>query len=1220
MKRLWHYAICGLLVLLLSQRSLAQVKEHGDFREEKKNVHSGNKIRTTFYNNGWLGRNPQSQEDIGGEWPINSGHEYIGDVMIFAGAEFVDRKGKLQHSVITPHGPQVGARTGERSPDRKEWWTWEALPGYANPDTNLAAMSHQKISWPAFWPDKLDDRIDPGWPGSWNGFFGKNVFNADQESYFVMDDYNDKEFDFYPDARDTLRRGLGIQGRVRGLQWSNVLAEDVLFWLYDFTNVGTHDYDKMVFGMVVGTITGGDGDTNDDNADFEKADNITYSYDFDNIGAGGWTPVGYAGYAFLESPGNPFDGIDNDNDGKSGPGSTITEAIFQPRALRTGDALVVIDYTTYERTVLQMPGDSLVIDFRGVKKVFRPGQMLEEIPRNNFDDNLDGLIDENNGSEIEIAPGVKQRFYLNVGFKYKNWLTGEGLSNLLIDERRDDGIDNDGDWNPLTDDLGLDGAFGTGDPGEGDGLPTSGRGTNLPGEPHIDKTDIDESDQIGLTSFWFFFPFNIINMEDDEKLWQSMAPGFFNSTAKKVDGDFIYGSGYFPLKAGDTERFSMGLVFGVDRDDIIRNKRTVQIIYNENYNFAKAPSLPTLTAVPGDGKVTLYWDDTAEFSFDALSGFDFEGYKLYRATDAGFEDAGAITNAYGARTFDKPIAIFDLKDGIQGLFPISFDGVEFDLGTDSGLRHSYVDVGNHHLGPPINGHTYFYAVTAYDRGELAREILPSETSKFAAIEKPSGRILTGINVKAVRPEAPAAGYVARPASVELTPVGQPFGTGAVGLEIVDERKIPDKNLYEVHFRDTATDGVDNDRDWRRYTDSNGNGRYDPGEPLNDDIGADGQPGTGDAGEGDGKPTPGEPRLDQRDLDEFVPMTTAYSVVNATDPNNARTVVDAPFLLVDYRDPAHPDTLVNRRADLDSRDFFDGMRVVVDNAWSVRVDRNLSTWVPPLHGDTLNYAFSVSPFSAAGIATKGLAYPRDYQIEFFNDLSGRSTEITLTRSTGVKLRVPSVATNFAVKDLRTGEALPYGFRDFTGASFIQPGFLSNLDLVILVEPTPDTTVVTWGVSFFGNDTTYHKPKAGDKLIIKTSKPFRSADVFRFESVGPKVDLKQAVLDLEKIKVVPNPYVVSATWEPPTLFTRGRGPRELHFTHMPKDATIRIYTVAGDLVATIEHHSTFDDGTAEWNMLTKDRLDIAYGVYVYHIEALDDKGNKIGERVGKFAVIK
>ena len=60
------------------------------------------------------------------------------------------------------------------------------------------------------------------------------------------------------------------------------------------------------------------------------------------------------------------------------------------------------------------------------------------------------------------------------------------MLNNLIDEKRDDWIDNDGDWNVLYDDLGADGIAETGDYGELDGKPTLG-------EPNFDRTDVDES-------------------------------------------------------------------------------------------------------------------------------------------------------------------------------------------------------------------------------------------------------------------------------------------------------------------------------------------------------------------------------------------------------------------------------------------------------------------------------------------------------------------------------------------------------------------------------------------------------------------------------------------------------------------------------------------------------------------------------------------------------
>jgi hypothetical protein len=69
------------------------------------------------------------------------------------------------------------------------------------------------------------------------------------------------------------------------------------------------------------------------------------------------------------------------------------------------------------------------------------------------------------------------------------------------------------------------------------------------------------------------------------------------------------------------------------------------------------------------------------------------------------------------------------------------------------------------------------------------------------------------------------------------------------------------------------------------------------------------------------------------------------------------------------------------------------------------------------------------------------------------------------------------------------------------------------------------------------------------------------------------------------------------------------------HLPSKCTINIYTLSGKLVQTIEHESTIADGQEKWDLTSKDGMDIAYGIYVFHVNAPD-----IGEKIGKFAVIK
>jgi hypothetical protein len=68
-------------------------------------------------------------------------------------------------------------------------------------------------------------------------------------------------------------------------------------------------------------------------------------------------------------------------------------------------------------------------------------------------------------------------------------------------------------------------------------------------------------------------------------------------------------------------------------------------------------------------------------------------------------------------------------------------------------------------------------------------------------------------------------------------------------------------------------------------------------------------------------------------------------------------------------------------------------------------------------------------------------------------------------------------------------------------------------------------------------------------------------------------------------------------------------------LPNKCTIRIFTVNGELVKQIEHESNMIDGSEDWDLLTKDRLSVSYGVYIFHVDAPG-----IGTKVGKFAIIK
>ena len=266
-------------------------------------------------------------------------------------------------------------------------------------------------------------------------------------------------------------------------------------------------------------------------------------------------------------------------------------------------------------------------------------------------------------------------------------------------------MNGNGQWDaqenePLNNDVGKDGVgpfdrqYTGPDEGEGDGIPTDG-------EPNFDKTDKDESDQIGLTAVSLYrlgqggtgggWP------KDDESMWLKMSSGIFDTSLQRANISMVFASGPFPLNQGLRERFSMALVFGENLEDIIFNKETVQLIYNANYNFSKPPLKPKLTAVPGDKKVYLYWDKIAEESRDPFLGFengdptqgykkDFEGYLIYRSTEAEFNDIKIITDSKGLPKYWKPIAQYDLKDSISGPDPVGINGAHFWRGDNTGFK------------------------------------------------------------------------------------------------------------------------------------------------------------------------------------------------------------------------------------------------------------------------------------------------------------------------------------------------------------------------------------------------------------------------------------------------------------------------------------------------------------------------------------------------------
>ncbi len=163
----------------------------------------------------------------------------------------------------------------------------------------------------------------------------------------------------------------------------------------------------------------------------------------------------------------------------------------------------------------------------------------------------------------------------------------------------------------------------------------------------------------------------------------------------------------------------------IQRKNLYNNARWAQLVYDTKYRFPEPPVAPRVKVVPGDRKVTLYWNKSAEESIDPLSGKnDFEGYRIYRS------QAGAdLTQAQNLNELLIKVA--------------EFDSAGNDYGYNTGFKFIQLNEPVYFEGDTIayyykfefdnllNGWQYILSVTAFDKGDLENNIESLESSKIA---------------------------------------------------------------------------------------------------------------------------------------------------------------------------------------------------------------------------------------------------------------------------------------------------------------------------------------------------------------------------------------------------------------------------------------------------------------------------------------------------------
>ena len=111
---------------------------------------------------------------------------------------------------------------------------------------------------------------------------------------------------------------------------------------------------------------------------------------------------------------------------------------------------------------------------------------------------------------------------------------------------------------------------------------------------------------------------------------------------------------------------------------------------------------------------------------------------------------------------------------------------------------------------------------------------------------------------------------------------------------------------------------------------------------------------------------------------------------------------------------------------------------------------------------------------------------------------------------------------------------------------------------------------------------------------------------------------------EVAAVPNPYrgdLPYSSYNPPWERPQGNRPwwmeqdRRIQFINLPAQCQIKIFTLAGDLVNTIEHADP-NKGYEDWNLTSMIGQAISSGIYLFTVE---DRVNG-NVQVGKFVIIK
>ena len=653
-----------------------------------------------------------------------------------------------------------------------------------------------------------------------------------------------------------------------------------------------------------------------------------------------------------------------------------------------------------------------------------------------------------------------------------------------------------------------------------------------------------------------------------------------------------------------------------------------QKLYDDDYVAPAPPPSPVVTAYPADGQVTLVWESEGQWLGKSIDEYVdptdpekiFEGYRVYRR-DASYDaDTGAPVEDWTMLIeFDKPSAT-------GNFLTVAHVGKQSDATIASGGDEPFFSdfFKNAVYAIKFNSSTTFevinttlWEVMAYNpefptNGEGYVVLDPNTGAPYPDDTYRSGATIYfgGLYVTITDGDSgpPVAGDIFRVVSTPSQALGEDAGI---------------KNFY-------TDEGLTNGLQYTYAVTS-----FDTGNPKTGLISMESSqietmlhvvPRTQPAGyreataelEGEGVPVTVEPMVlapdkvtgDQykivwqgaKEIGPGAFMTgpgyqpPTYEIINIT--TNQTVVKQQPF---EWYDPGHQEAIEVLSP------MFDGIILKITGV-------DVSYGTPdenPINNVELT-AGSVSGWTV-DIQSPGFGEntwpnvwwstyyrPHRYSITFVDDTHVRVVD----ENTGEEIPFsPERAEGYAIfgagwVDTYSREATPGFFR-----IYIRGGYVFIKDPNNEISAGDVFTVEMGGIS---------APRDGDELLLTTQ--------------GASLAAEDIKADLDRIRVVPNPYFIT------NRAVTAEGTDKIFFTHLPPRCTIRIYTLVGELVREIEHESfqpfNADErlaqgdkgGTETFDLLNLYNQALASGVYIYHVEARDDSNDVIGNKIGRFSIIR